>query len=113
MNHVTSQSAFASVCTLANLPQPSLHEILHRVSEVTRVPVRVICSPERDMRTVYARHIFSWLARHRTSKTYPQIGRVVQRNHTSILNGVEKVDAGFDTYARDIAAIETLLEREP
>jgi hypothetical protein len=73
----------------------SVKSVLRAVSDVTGVSVRDILSPHRQQSLVRARHIAMWMARrHCSHLSYPEIARrFAGRDHTSILHGVNKIEA--------------------
>jgi chromosomal replication initiator protein len=102
--------AFAAICSLADLPpkpDPTLAAILHKVCEICHVPYVDVRSPRRAVAAVHARHIFYWLARKHTSKSFPQIGIAIGgKDHSSIIHGIHKVRRNFDLYAAEIEMVE-------
>lgn len=106
------RSSFAAICTLADVPpppEPTLHAIIHKVCEVSRVRLTDIKSMQRGKHIVHARMIYYWVARKHTSKSSTQIGAVAGKDHSTILNGVSRVKREAWRYADDVAAIERAL----
>ncbi len=66
--------------------------ILHCVAAWYDVSVDDIVSPRRDAWIMRPRHVAMWLVKTLASKRYPAIGGVFHRDHTSILNGVRKIE---------------------
>ena len=54
-----------------------------------------LLSKRRDRRAVEPRHVAMWLARHCTLHTLPAIGREFGRDHTTVMNAIERIDARF------------------
>lgn len=84
-------------------PAPTmLRKILpSKVSEIIaataldhRIPLRVIFSPSRTKQATQARHEMMWRLRRMpwrgTIPSFPQIGRWLDRHHTTIIHGVRK-----------------------
>lgn len=73
-------------------------EIADEVSRKHKVPVGDITSARRDRATSAARQELFWRCRHETSSTIPAIGRLFNRDHTTVLYGIEqhqkRVDRG-------------------
>ena len=63
-----------------------LATIAERVCEKTGISHRAFLSHNRSQRYARPRHLFAWLARETTNQSYPQIGRALQRDHTTIIN---------------------------
>ena len=51
-----------------------------------------ILGQRRQKNLILPRHICWWLAREETMFSYPQIGRMMKRAHTSIIYGCKKID---------------------
>jgi len=49
-------------------------------------------SHSRNALLVRARHAAMWAIRHQTSLSYPQIGRLFDRHHTSVMHAVARID---------------------
>lgn len=77
-----------SILSLSDYPiAPSLNAILAAVSEVTGVSIGDLSGLNTHRRAVDARFAFYLLARQLTAKSYPQIGRVCHRHHSTIISG--------------------------
>lgn len=89
---------------------PRLTEIMRTVSFVTGIPRNEIASPRRHVAICRARHLFYWIARHHTSKSYPEIGRFCGgKDHTTIMHGMAKMRKRIEDYQGDIDMIENAL----
>ena len=55
-------------------------------------------SARRSVNMARARQIFMYLARHKTSHSLPEIGRYVNRDHTTVIHGVDRIK---DLLAKD------------
>lgn len=51
-----------------------------------------ILSARMPRHIILPRHVAYWLARETTLASYPQVGRVMRRDHTSIAVGVRKIE---------------------
>jgi chromosomal replication initiator protein len=58
-----------------------------------------------------ARQIAYWLAREYTKLSYPALGRIFCRDHTTVLYGVRQVDRRRQSEPRTYAAIQELRRR--
>jgi chromosomal replication initiation ATPase DnaA len=67
-------------------------DVVEVTSKVFDVPARDLFGPWRNRKIVHARHAASWLARKHTAKSYPQIGAILNRDHSTIMNGVRQVE---------------------
>lgn len=64
--------------------------VLAGVSEAFGIPVEDILGPSREQRLVLARNAAYLIARRMTGMSYPQVGRVFNRDHSTIIAGVAK-----------------------
>ena len=85
-----------------------MSNLLQATSAVTNIGVKDIKGLSRDVRVVRARHIFSWLCRHYTGCSFPQIGNYLGKDHSTVVHGVKKVSASIAQYP-EIKKIKSLL----
>jgi chromosomal replication initiator protein len=71
---------------------PQIDRIKVLVAGEFRTTVAHLIGPQRYRRLVRARQVAMWLARRTTAHSLPQIGWAFDRDHTTIMHGVEKVD---------------------
>lgn len=69
-----------------------LDAIIDLVASEFAVPRRVLCSHRRNAGAVEARQAGMWLARHVTRQSYPAIGRAFDRDHTSVIYAVSRIE---------------------
>ncbi len=67
--------------------------ILRIVCSATGVSKRELLAHNRSRKIVNARHMAMWLLRRHTFLSLPAIGRILHRDHSSVLNGVRRVKA--------------------
>lgn len=67
--------------------------VIDAVSKSTGVTVAEIIGPRRDRHIVRARFAAMAIARDYLGLSYPQIGREFNRDHTSVINAMRRVDA--------------------
>jgi chromosomal replication initiation ATPase DnaA len=72
-------------------PQVKIRTIIAHVAKITGVPQDDILSPKRDRVTARARQMVMWKA-HQEGHSLPAIGKVLQRDHTSVLHGVRAIN---------------------
>ena len=102
--------------SVEDIPEPSLRDILEAVIAVTGIKAIEIKSPHRAVRITRARAIIVFIARSMTSKSFPQIGRFLNRDHTTALHSFKKVDESRDRYEPELSrAISHMrsLNRQP
>ena len=69
-----------------------VEKIIIATSKVTGVSIRDIISRRRDPKIVHARHIAMFLAHELTTLTYVSIGKAMDRDHTSIMYAIKKLN---------------------
>jgi len=95
-------------------PKPSILRIVEAVARHFAVPADTILVVTREHRAVRARQVAWWLARRLLKRSYPKLGRSFHRDHSSIVYGVQvvealrAVDAGF---AATLASLERAIRR--
>lgn len=94
--------------------QPKRALILRAVAFYTGVSLMELVSHRRQHRLVQARQLAMYLMKRLTTATYPQIAETMQRDHTTVLHAVRKLDAlvaKHDTdLEADIAALTRMIE---
>ena len=87
--------------------------IAETVAEHYGVTYRDVLSSRRAETTVTARMVVYLLARHMTSRSYPQIGRALgNRDHTTVMAGLRTIEARLQTdqtLAADVEQLATAL----
>lgn len=95
------------------MTEPSVRLIAETTAEYYEFKYTELLSQRRAAPLVRARHVAFALSRRLTSKTFPSIGRVFGRDHTTVIHGclaIEEAarnDAGF---AAELAEIEVAIE---
>lgn len=64
--------------------------IIEEVSNQTMIPVRDILSKKRDRPTAHARQLCFYRIRHECNYSLPAIGRLFDRDHTTVLHGIRQ-----------------------
>lgn len=79
------------------LPHPSVHIIVNRVPVIQKmtaayfdVPMNFFMCKLRDKKFSWPRMVGMYLCREITDLSYPQIGRLFDRDHTTILHGYRR-----------------------
>jgi len=83
-----------------------LARVVDAVSKSTGVTVAEIMGPRRDRNIIRARFAAMAIARDYLNLSYPQIGREFNRDHTSVINAMRRVDALCDD--RDLNDLEAI-----
>lgn len=90
---------------------PRLAHIIMAVSEEFDIPVAFIRSMSRTPNVAEARQVTMYLARKLAAKSLPAIGRFLDRDHSSILHGVRKIESLRKHNSELNAKIERIEER--
>lgn len=85
-----------ALTTVAGVQQPSIDTIIRMVAPVFGVTKLDVLSHRRDRSATLARHTGMWLARRLTTKSLPQIGMFFDRDHTTVLDGIRRIEALLD-----------------
>lgn len=67
-----------------------MRDLLPVVAEHYNVPPQEIMGVSRRARYAKPRQIFCWLCRVKLGKTFPEIGRFLGRDHTTIIHAAQK-----------------------
>ena len=68
-------------------------EIMNHVCAYYRVEQTLVLSDTRVKHYVRARHIVAYLMRMLTAASLPDIGHLLNRDHTSIMNGIKRIES--------------------
>jgi chromosomal replication initiator protein len=94
----------------APMPAGSVSLIIEVVAAASGIGRRELLSRRRARRTVEARQAAMWLARQAAGRSYPAIGRVFNRDHTTVIYGVSRTeqrmatDYAFAVWVRSLEA---------
>lgn len=84
---------------------PKVAEVAKATSVVMDVPLSDIYGVGRTQRFVHARWVISYIARRSLLKSYPAIGNCINRDHTTVLHGVQSLQKMIDGGDEKIADI--------
>lgn len=88
--------------------QKPLERIILAVSEAYNVRVRELIGVSKEYRLQPAKRHLYWAAmKYVPGMSYSALGRIIGRNHTSIIHGVEVFEAKYD--AEKVADVEHLM----
>jgi chromosomal replication initiation ATPase DnaA len=71
---------------------PAIESIIAVVAEETGVSRHDILGPWQNRDAINARQLVCWLARMTTRHSYPEIGRALNRDHTTVMYSVDRVN---------------------
>jgi chromosomal replication initiation ATPase DnaA len=97
--------AFASILTLREQDGPSLHEIMDATMRTCRVGRKDFVSNRRAEQYCKARHIYSWLARKLTNKSWQQIAIPCVRDHSTVIHGYQSVEREPGRYEPELSRV--------
>lgn len=76
------------------LQQGRAYELVQLTARHFGVPVSELLGRGRSKRLTHARHVAMWLVRHEDAGwSYPEIGRLFERDHSSVWDAVRSVEA--------------------
>jgi chromosomal replication initiator protein len=93
----------------------NLEKILNEVSEFYGLKKDEILGKKRDKALVHPRQITMYLLRHELNFSYPKIGKELQRDHTTIIHGCEKIEKAIiqdSSLKQEISLIKSRLYGE-
>lgn len=78
---------------MTRLLGPRVRDVVNVVAEVTGFDPDDLTGPGRQRDVSHARHIACWVAyRCGYGASYPLVGYVLQRDHTTVMNSVQRVN---------------------
>ena len=90
----------------------SVHSIIKVVAEHYGLTRAELCSDRRFKRLVWPRQVAFWIANRCTRFSLPEIGRRFgNRDHTTVIHGIQRVDQMLDTRPDLRAEIDELIRR--
>ncbi|BEV44799.1 helix-turn-helix domain-containing protein [Afipia carboxidovorans] len=97
---------------IMNTAKPMLRDIQDATCDYFEISREHFLSKRKNAALVIPRHIAMYLARELTAKTFPEIGRAFERDHTVPIyaaNKIEKLIRSDVWLAHDVAHIERIL----
>lgn len=87
-------------------------KILRVTAKLFECTVKDLRGGSRKSGLVRARGVFIWICRHRLKLSFKKIGSLLgNRDHTTIMNGLEKIGSLLDTDAAVALALDRILQR--
>ena len=74
------------------MPRQKTMQDVAAVCRVYRVSVEEVMSPGRKARAVLARQAVMWMLRFSRGMSFPQIGALLRRNHSTVVWGIGRHD---------------------
>lgn len=95
---------FPVYTTILSPMQQKSEAIIREVAMTYGVPPKLLISNHRGEDAVRARHIVMWRLRNQLGFSYPKIGRILSRDHTTVMHGVKKVQGKMDSIRAKLEA---------
>lgn len=81
-------SAFVEHAQIKIEPDPAMHRLIGAVSSYFCIPWEHIRGRGRSKTVAIARHVLTYLLRERFEFSYPELGHVMGRDHTTMMSSV-------------------------
>ena len=110
--HVDSVTGAVVVGTVA-ADRAEARRIIEVVAQALGLRPERIRRHDRTQVAALARFLAWWLVRRRTTLTYPQIGRLFDRHHSTVISAIDRYGPGFEPsgqYAELAALVEARLD---
>ena len=95
--------------------EPTYQRVLHLVSHDFGVPVALLTSVSRRADIALARHVAFHVAHRALGYSMPRIGRLADRDHSSVCHGIHRIEAMCAEdrdFAARVAAVIHQIEHE-
>lgn len=89
--------------------------VIAATAEFHRVTTDELRGPSKTKRLAHARQVAMWLCRQLTGLSLPRIGAVFDRDHTTVMHAVRKIQHHVDTEpatAQQLADLTSLIKRQ-
>ena len=100
------QAVFPITLETKRPPRHPVRLIIAVVAAIFNLPLRTMYSKRRDPRAAKIRFAAYYLAHLHTEYSYPQIGRVFNKDHTTIMHGVKRCKELIEDNSKYAALIE-------
>ena len=84
--------------------------IINAVSEKYGIEVDALLSKKKTKEISYARHIAVYLIRKLIDLSLPDIGKIFNRDHTTIMNSIERIKCELEDSPQTKKDIDSLIE---
>lgn len=102
--------------TMTKRAPPSKEAILRAVADFYRISLDELTGTRRIQRIVGGRHVAMYLMRDDGQMSLPQIGQALNRDHTTVLHGIDRITSQLETnevMRRELNAIREELYQTP
>lgn len=91
---------------------PKLHDILRLVARTHGVTVADLKGPAQERLISQPRHVAMWLCSRHSGRSLPVIGYYLNRDHTTVLNGILNVEHRIAN-GLDLTRLEVAVQKLP
>jgi hypothetical protein len=95
---------------------PEIYTVVEVVCQKYKVSMRDILSDRRTAWVIWPRHVAMYLCRELTPLSYPVLGRMFRRDHTTLIHAYQKIErriAADHAFAADIDELARMIEPLP
>jgi len=98
------------VCVASNPVRPDRGDLLRTVAAISNFSVGQIKSPSRERNLCCARQAYFYLAHRHTKSSFPAIGKIMDRDHSTVFHGIQRVMANPEKYIEIIGKVEVFFK---
>lgn len=88
---------------------PLIADVIRETARAYGMTEDDLTGPRRSRRYAWPRHIAMMVARHHTCRSWDRIGKVFNRDHSSIIHGVRRATQRCATHPRTNAKAQRIL----
>ena len=100
------REAVRVVMKLQDDPSLSLENVVRRVSEEGQIPFEDLMGRSRRREIAPLRQAVYYLYSTKFDRCYAGIGRIMRRDHTTIINGVKKIKRELEKYTAELVQVD-------
>jgi len=75
---------------------PRLRQVVDAICHTNNIELHELMSNRREQRIVNARFIYYWIATKHCDKSYGEIGRFINKDHSTVMHGFKKTKDKFN-----------------
>lgn len=89
-----------------------VHIVLQMYSDHTGFAIPALMSPRREQKLVNARFTLYWIFTTRMHRSYSHVGRIMNKDHSSVHHGVKKVNENLEMLDKAIEICDNIFSDE-
>lgn len=115
-NPLTMETVVSCIADLMTGAEPvamTVEKILNRVAQKYEVSVESIKGTRRTKSIVQARHVAIYLIRELTAMSFPQLGKLFSKDHSSVMSSYNKIEEAIkkeDPFALEIRELQRAIK---